>query len=344
MSAARDVDTVLVTWGERLFYPGNRIVRPDLPPCLHARATAIRGRIRAVVRRAPQVIIRATGGGKGMASITEHWRYITRGGEFEFEDDRGMVRDGREALRDLADQWRYSGTLVGSEGHRREALNLMLAMRAGTEPERLQQAVRAFAQDELAGHRYVMVLHRHQASPHVHLCVKLESASGERLRPGISDLKRWRETFADRLTEVGIEADATWKHVRGATRAFELPWEMTAREEGRLRKPAPGTRSGPAFEKRCREAVLVWTEIVRALHDSDHPDDQKLAVEATDFLCRTPYIQELTQRSPQVKLVVQQHFEAQRELAVADRSRAPQRSDPELVQRGFERSGPDMER
>ena len=66
---------------------------------------------------------------------------------------------------------------------RREAVNIMLSMPAGTEPRRLQQAARDFAKAELANHRYVMVLHTHQASPHVHLSVCAEAHDGTRLNP-----------------------------------------------------------------------------------------------------------------------------------------------------------------
>ena len=57
-----DIDGVLIQWGDRLFYPSNRIVKSMPAPKLNAiaasqRAAAIRERITAtVVRRAPQVI------------------------------------------------------------------------------------------------------------------------------------------------------------------------------------------------------------------------------------------------------------------------------------------------
>ena len=54
-----------------------------------------------------------------------------------------------------------------------------------------------------------MVLHDHQANPHVHLSVKAESKHGQRLNPRKADLHRWRETFAERLQEWGIDAEAT---------------------------------------------------------------------------------------------------------------------------------------
>ena len=49
----QSIDGVLVEWGERLFYPGNRIVKPRSTPRLDTQlrrqAAVIRGRIQAIV-------------------------------------------------------------------------------------------------------------------------------------------------------------------------------------------------------------------------------------------------------------------------------------------------------
>jgi hypothetical protein len=68
MSQAPNIDGVLITWGDRLFYPGNRVVKVKPQPKLNGgsarqRAAAIRERIEAtVVRRVPQVMVKVTGG------------------------------------------------------------------------------------------------------------------------------------------------------------------------------------------------------------------------------------------------------------------------------------------
>ena len=69
---ASSIDGVLVEWGERLFYPGNRIVKPRPTPRLdtplRGQAAVIRARIQATVsRRSVQVMVKVTGGGRGMA-------------------------------------------------------------------------------------------------------------------------------------------------------------------------------------------------------------------------------------------------------------------------------------
>ena len=108
MSGIDDIDGVLVQWGDRLFYPGNRIVKGRPQPRLRglstrARAAAIRVRIVATtVRRAPQVMVKVTGGGRGMKAIAAHFRYISKDGRLEMEDELGNVERGKTAVRDMA--------------------------------------------------------------------------------------------------------------------------------------------------------------------------------------------------------------------------------------------------
>ena len=223
------LDGVLITWGDRLFYPGNSIVQVRPQPRLdaqgaHHRAAAIRQRIEAtVVRRAPQVMVKVTGGGRSMAAIAAHFRYISKNGRLEIEDQRGETLRGKDGLYGLADEWRVGGSRIPEDagpGQRREAFNIMLSMPRGTDPLIVQKAAREFAQTELADHRYVMVLHDHQANPHVHISVRAESMLGKRLNPRKSDLHRWRETFAEKLRGYGVDAEATRQTKNPVTRSI----------------------------------------------------------------------------------------------------------------------------
>jgi len=67
------------------------------------RAATIRERIEAtVVRRAPQVMVKVTGGGRGMKAIAAHFRYIGKNGRLDIEDERGEITRGKDTLHELA--------------------------------------------------------------------------------------------------------------------------------------------------------------------------------------------------------------------------------------------------
>jgi hypothetical protein len=291
MSDPRSIDGVLVEWGERLVYPGNRRVtqtaQARLRLSLHDRAAGIRQRIRSTLRRAPQVMVKVTGGGRGMAAIAAHFRYISKGGRLHMEDERGAAREGREAVAEVAEQWRYAGSLIPQQSERREAFNIVLSMPRGTDPEFVLRAAREFAKAELADHRYVMVLHDHQANPHVHLSVRAESRHGKRLNPRKADLHRWRETFAEKLRGWGVQADATRQITRGDLHPQRELWQTWARDEGRLRQPLLGAELS-IRQKPLKLPVEAWARIAGALSESSAPDDRELARAVKGFLGRMP--------------------------------------------------------
>ena len=326
MPTPSNLDGVLVQWGDRLFYPANRVVRARTPNLTGAgiqeRAHAIRQRIHAiVVRRAPQVMVKVTGGGRGMAAIAAHLRYISKVGRLPIEDDRGLEREGKDALRDLADQWRLGGSRIPEISERREAFNVMLSMPAGTKAEFLQRAAREFAKAELANHRYVMVLHTHQANPHVHLSVRAEGRDGQRLNPRKEDLRRWRETFAERLRGWGIEAEASSQVTRGTRHRNERVWERkTAHPREKRPERAQALPSGIRGQ-----ALQAWAEIMRALAASPEVLDRKLAQSINHYLGHLPAVQAIVRHQAQ-----------QRELP--GMSRSP------LTMLSQQRRGPEMER
>jgi len=330
MPTGPTIDGALVQWGERLFYPPNRVVKapstPRLDTLLRRKAAVIRGRIVATVtRRAPQVMVKVTGGGRGMAAIAAHFRYISKNGRLDIEDDRGEVRRGKESLRDLADQWRLSGALIPEQGHRREAFNIMLSMPRGTDPLIVQRAARQFAAVELAGHRYVMVLHDHQVNPHVHLSVRATASDGRRLNPRKADLHRWRETFAEKLRGWGIDAEATRQATRGEIRGHDALWRVKAGAEGRLHNAGRPLKPVTTHKTGRSAAVEAWVHIAKALMGSDRPEDRALARDIDRFVCASPFVREF--------------YRAQQRAGVI-----AERPVPERVQTLAERPSRDIER
>ena len=326
MPTPSTLDGVLVQWGDRLFYPANRVVRAHMPKLtgvgVQERAHAIRQRIHAiVVRRAPQVMVKVTGGGRGMGAIAAHLRYISKGGRLPIEDDRGFEREGKEALRDLVEQWRLCGSRIPEISERREAFNIMLSMPAGTKAEIVRSAAREFAKDELANHRYVMVLHTHQANPHVHLSVRAEGRDGQRLNPRKEDLRRWRETFAERLRGWGIEAEASSQVTRGTRHRNGRVWEGKT-GLAREKRPERAQALPPGIRK---QALQAWAEIMRALAASPEEADRKLAQSIGHYLGRLPAVQAFVR-----------HHAQQRELPGMSRST--------VMTPPIQRRGPEIER
>ncbi len=326
MVSRQMVDGVLIQWGDRLFAGANRIKRPDLAPRLSGspeqQAALIRQRIAAVVRGAPAAFLKVNGGGRGLKALASHFAYISRDGQLALEDDRGVLLSGRAGLRDLTDQWRHAGSLIRSESDRQEAVAIVLSAPSGSDPGRVLQAAREFARANLTDHRYVMVLHEDTANPHVHLTVRARSRTGD-LLPNWTDRCRWRQDFADRLCAVGIEMQASTQAARGECRASISLWQVKARQSGSLRKAEPKPRTDEASVRARKDAMHSWAHVMKALSESELPQDRQLAEHIARFVRQTPFYKELTWQRQQAAARVRE----EREISPAwDLSR----SGPEL--------------
>lgn len=291
------IDGVLLEWGTRLFYPGAKRGQAgeEAKPVRFGRPTpkTIRKRIEATVYRVPQVMVKVTGGSRGMIRLRSHLDYITKNGRLPLTDDTGKPHAGKPAVRELAEDWKFSGSLIPEISNRKEALHISLGMPAGTPAEAVIAAAQEFGAEEFPDYEHAWVFHGHQKNPHVHLVVKMEGRHFKRLPTRKPDLHRWREGFARTLRQHGIEADATGRLVRGVVRDEDLLWRVKAREDGRLLKERTTHGTVTVQESSMEYALQAWGHLHNALAESLDAADQKLARDVKEFLAGTPMVQHM---------------------------------------------------
>jgi hypothetical protein len=301
-----DTDGMLSEWGARLFSPNPRGKgggggSSKLPLLATVAALAsvmspneVRSRIRSTVAPgATQVMVKITGGGRGMKAIAAHFRYIGRQGKeevggksktLEIEDERGDKIQGRDGLVQLTDEWRVAGAYIDEDSPRREAFNIIFSMPAGTPPEAVRAATAEAAHELFDGHKYVFVMHEDQGAPHVHLSVRADRYDGVRLSPRKADLDRWRAVFARNLQDRGVNALASRQPVRATNQNYRKLWEVRAAGRGQQTRQRPAQRTSARALAVRAEAIKAWEQIAVALAGSKDPADVRLAVEAVRFL------------------------------------------------------------
>lgn len=185
--------------------------------------------IARTVRRVPEVMIKVSGGARTLRGVEDHLDYIGREGEGEVETDDGQRLREKGFEGELLRDWDLD--LEGRRWHTERAIsagrkppklvhNLVFSMPTGTPPDKLLQAVRVFAREKFAlQHRYALTLHTDQGHPHVHVVVKAMSEQGVRLNIRKATLREWRRDFAQYLRDLGVDANATERAVRGETRS-----------------------------------------------------------------------------------------------------------------------------
>ena len=196
--------------------------------------------LRLTVHRAPEVMVKVSGGGRDAGGVAAHVRYLDRKGELAIETDDGRVLMGEGAAQALIEDWNLdmepsaAPVRTGERPAPKQAHNIVLSMPRQTDPDKLLDAARGFAERQFGDrHRYAMVLHTDQDHPHVHLVVKAVSIDGERLYVRKATLRDWRSDFAEELRARGIAANATPRSIRGATRTPESDGLYRSRTESR---------------------------------------------------------------------------------------------------------------
>ncbi|MGY6519382.1 MAG: relaxase/mobilization nuclease domain-containing protein [Lysobacteraceae bacterium] len=222
---------------------------------------------RRVVRRAPEVVVRITGGAKGNQHVKEHLAYITRNGKLEATNERGEKILGREAVRALASEWSDGERPPRRKSAAPDTRNLALSMPAGHDPELVLRAARTFADKAFgAERRFALVLHTDQQHPHVHLTLKTRGFDGRNLHPRRADLQSWREGFASELRALGVDAEATPRHARGVVRkAKRQPLVHMERDHAGGRKGRDGKARAPEVQ------LAKYQEAIRDLTGQDGP-------------------------------------------------------------------------
>lgn len=205
---------------------------------------AAKARLRRIVSRVPEAMVKVTGRARGGAvGLKAHLDYITRNGRLSAETQQGTRIDNRHALRTLTDDWLLANA-VEARGRplpdAAQSVSVILSMPPGSPADRVEAAARTWAKDTFGTrHDWLMVRHDDTDHPHVHVSIRAVGPDGLRLAPNRTDLQRWRETFAKELRRLGVEAEATPRQARGAVRkATRTPIEQMQRKgvEPRVRK------------------------------------------------------------------------------------------------------------
>lgn len=266
------VDGILYQWGDRAFIKHVSVRRPSnikkgahtspkKPPA--PKNGSLHQQLKRTLVKTPEVLVKISGGSKDMGGIKAHLDYITRHGDLEIEDESGNVSRGKQSTIDTKEAWKYSGVPIKEDnGRTKEAINIVLSMPAGTNPESVTNAAREFAKEQFENHQYSFVTHTDTGHPHVHLVVKSVDMDGQRLSPRKADIQEYRERFAEKLRDNGIQANATSRTVRGIVRKYEKKNVLeTDKRLKKYKKSGKKPFKEPRAKRKMQQQKIVDREI-----------------------------------------------------------------------------------
>lgn len=147
-------------------------------------------------------------------TVKNHLTYIGRSGKNSIETKDGRLLNSNKEAQMLIKEWLTKGVIEDATG-KKQALNIVLSMPKGTNPDAVKSAAREFAKELFKENEWSMALHTDTEEPHVHLCVSMLNYAGKRLNPRKADLFEWRLLFAEKMREQGVECAATKRVHRG---------------------------------------------------------------------------------------------------------------------------------
>ena len=220
-------------------------------------------------RRVPQAVVKITGRIHGAGSVLGAFTYVARLGVADqeplpLETSEGRLLARADEMQQLAREWQLHE--MSDEARRKgaTALAMVFSMPAGTDPAKVREAVRDFAEQDMANRRWVMVLHTDEPHPHVHLIVANRDEDGRRFNPDREFLAHCRERFAENLRARGVDADATRRAARGFPQGREDIVAQKVRE--REQRPLVG-RKAATDRHRAENMDRVTSIYLRAIDE-----------------------------------------------------------------------------
>lgn len=306
------IDTSLMSW-EPNPYPKVKGKKSRLPSGSYRpqrTPDSARSKLIRTIERVPEVLVKITSKSKDMRTIRRRVDYISQQGTVPVYDEQGNMFIGQNVVEDSLYTWSNGITEIPEvNGSRPESIQITFSMPKLTDREGVSNAVRDFLAVEFEGYQYLYSAHEDKGHPHVHAVVKATSLTGKRLNPRKKDLQRWREGFAEKLRDHGIEANATQRKYRGVSKRSERTpvYQVARRHEQDPAKYPISTiiakRVAEAFAeiegdlqtsqykaaslKSRKQVVKRFGDVAKALL-TGNSDDKRLAYDVTRYVQSLP--------------------------------------------------------
>lgn len=251
-----------------------------------------------VAERLPQAMVKVTSYASGMSSAMATAKYVNRDGDLPMETDDGYILTSMDEVNENLDEWGHD---FGERKNSRDTMHLVLSTPSDSDRIATHRAIRAFAGEVFSdNHSYMFAIHNDTDNPHGHFIVKMRGHDGVKLDPRKQDLKRWREVFAEKCREQGIEVEASPRLARGVgTKGGKQGTKLAAikaKERGESSSFQAGLRGAvadawgelqktggftlKAWEKRAKEVTRYFKDLYRS--EATKIDTEAKAVSGED--------------------------------------------------------------
>lgn len=256
----------------------------------------LRATLRGLASRTPEAVFSKTGSAHTARQLRLHLNYISRGGELAIKGRDGELIAGREEVRELTRDWIADDVRWRSDAPL--ARYFVASYPDHRDPAAVERAGRQLASSLFASNNdFITAFHTDTDHPHLHITVRSFGEDGAQLDLRLPQLKRWREVWAEKLRNNGLETIATPRWVRGIfetqrrsmaehvhAKDQDPEQRQPSRREARILDDArrayeDGQTHSPwddLVRHKRHEAVMGYRQVAHALMDSPDREDMEL--------------------------------------------------------------------
>ncbi len=239
-----------------------------------------------VARKLPQAVVKISSHNSGKPQVRARLHYVSREGALAIETDEGITLDGLEEVDRLVDDWAAD---FGSRVNSRDTMSLVISLPAGTDADKAIDAAREFFTETFAeNHEYAFAGHDDTDNFHIHLVVKARGRDGKPMRATRRDPQLWRQAFAEKAREQGIELDASPRWARGRGRRTPPTAVFEIRRRGET----------PQVDKEAAKEAVA-----RARDPKDRPSESERAIRSINTRERVAFAKEAAAVAKEAKWI-----------------------------------------
>lgn len=169
-----------------------------------------------IAKRGPQAVLKILSYRQGWSQVLRTMTYVLKKADYRYVRDGDALVEGRDTVLPMLDEWEAD---FSNRVNARDAVHMEVSGPAGSDREAVFAAARAMALEIFGpNHSYLVAEHRDTKHPHAHIMVKMRGHDGKALDPKKTDLNVWRETFAAKAREQGLNLQASSRAARGVGR------------------------------------------------------------------------------------------------------------------------------
>lgn len=263
---------------------GNGSARSSAP---NAQA-AVAQSLAKIANRTPEAVIKITGKQGDAQHLRANLAYISRSERdpsehVELENERGAKITDPARVREISEEWAAHANAGDDRRKGAVSRSMVLASPNGSNPEKVMEAARSWAEKELGDRRYLMALHTDTANPHVHITYAIRDNNMVRSYPNREVLVKQREAWARELRERGIEVIATPRKARGVVKERESQASYWQGRAGKSDERQP-SRYLAMMAKQRDATIAIFRQAIADLSQSRQADAPEIAKSLSVFV------------------------------------------------------------